>query len=72
MKKNVFLEELKKIFEKNKILENDSLSKLDFDSLKILELISFKENRFKNLNIKPSDYLKCKKVSDLIKLFKIR
>ena len=36
MKKNVFLEELKKIFEKNKILENDSLSKLDFDSLKIL------------------------------------
>ena len=52
MKKNVFLEELKKIFEKNKILENDSLSKLDFDSLKILELISFKENRFKNLKIR--------------------
>lgn len=72
MKKKDFLNELANIFEKKKITETDSLEKLDFDSLKILELIAFQESKFKKVNINPSDYNKCKKVSDLIKLFRIK
>ena len=72
MKKKDFLNELANIFEKKKITETDSLEKLGFDSLKILELIAFQESKFKKVNINPSDYNKCKKVSDLIKLFRIK
>ncbi len=72
MKKNQFLDELKIIFEVKKIDENLKLEKLNYDSLKLLELIAFKENKFKNLKIKPSDFESCKKISDLIKLFKIK
>jgi acyl carrier protein len=72
MKKKVFLKNLAEIFEKKKIDENDKLSKLEFDSLKILELIAFKEKNFKNIKIELSEYSKCNKVNELIKLFKIK
>jgi len=72
MKKNQFLDELKIIFEVKKIDQNSSLEKLNYDSLKLLELIAFKEAKFKTLKIKPSDFENCKKISDLIKLFKIK
>ena len=72
MKKKDFLSELENIFEKKKIAETDSLEKLDFDSLRILDLIAFQEKKFQKININPSDYNKCKKVNDLIKLFKIK
>jgi hypothetical protein len=72
MKKKLFLNELQKILELKKISEEILLNQNNFDSLKILELISFKEKYFKHLNIKPSDYSRCKKVIDLVKIFKIK
>lgn len=72
MKKNQFLDELKIIFEVKKIDQNLKLEDLYFDSLKLLELIAFKEAKFKKLKIKPSDFENCKKISDLVKLFKIK
>lgn len=71
MKKNEFLSELSKIFEK-KIDEKTNLDKLIFDSLKVLELIALKESKFKKLNIKPNEYLQCKSISQIIKLFKVK
>lgn len=72
MKKNQFLNELKIIFEVKKIDPDLKLEKLNYDSLKLLELIAFKEDKFKTLKIKPRDFENCKKISDLIKLFKIK
>lgn len=72
MNKKQLLKELECIFEKKKIKENTSLDKLNFDSLKILELIAFKEIKFKNLKIKPIDFYNCKKVIDIVKLLKVR
>ena len=71
MKKNEFLGELSKIFER-KINEKTNLDKEIFDSLKVLELIALKESKFKKVNIKPDEYLKCKSISQLIKLFKVK
>jgi|TARA_B100000579_G_C22826194_1_gene853269 acyl carrier protein len=70
MKKNEFLNELSKIFEK-KINEKTGLDQLNFDSLKVLELISLKESKFKKLKINPDQYLKCRSISEILKLFKI-
>ena len=72
MKKKQFLIEMQNIFEVKKIEENMPLDYKNFDSLKILELISFKEKHFQQLNISPSDYIKCKKISDFVKMFKIK
>ena len=72
MKKNQFLEELKIIFEVKKIDQNSKLANLNFDSLILLELIAFKEAKFKKLKIQPRDFENCKKISDLIELFKIK
>jgi acyl carrier protein len=73
MKKKQFFKELQKIFEIKKNLNEEMLlSDINFDSLKILEMITLKEMYFKKLNIKPSDYNKCKKVKDLVKIFKIQ
>jgi len=71
MKKKQFYKELQKIFEIKKISEEMLLSEVNLDSLKILELISLQEMYFQRLNIKPSDYSKCKKIKDLVKIFKI-
>ena len=71
MDKKKIIKDLSKIFSK-KVSEKDNLVDLDFDSLKILELISYKEKYFKKIDIKPDKYTKCKNISDLIKLFKIK
>lgn len=72
MNKDQLLNELKYIFEKKEINENMNLEKLNFDSLKILELIALKETKFKNLKIKPIELHNCKKVIDIVKLFKVK
>ena len=71
MDKKKILKDLGKLFSK-KVTEKNTLVDLDFDSLRILELISYKEKYFKKINIKPDQYTKCKNISDLIKLFKIK
>ncbi len=73
MKKKQFFKELQKIFEiKKNFNEEMLLSDINFDSLRILEMISLQEMYFQKLNIKPSDYNRCKKVKDLVKIFKIK
>ena len=72
MNKEQLLKELKYIFEIKEINEKMNLEKLNFDSLKILELISLKETKFKNLKVKPTDFHNCKRVIDIVKLFKVK
>lgn len=72
MKKEELLNELKSIFQITKIDETMSLEKLNFDSLNILDLIALKETKFKNLKIKPTEFHNCKKVIDIVKLFKVK
>ena len=48
------------------------LGKLNFDSLKILELIALKETKFKKLKVNPEEFQNCNKISDIIKLFKVK
>ena len=71
MDKKKILKDLGKIFSK-KVSEKDNLVDLDFDYLIILELISYKDKYFRKIDIKPDKYIKCKNISDLIKLFKIK
>ena len=68
MIKTDFIKQLSSIFETN-LNENSKINKKNFDSLKVLELISFKESKFKNLKIKPEKYQNCSTVKDLLKLF---
>lgn len=72
MKQNEFLKKLEKIFEKNKLTKNSSLSNLNFDSLKILEILSFADNEFTDIKIDANKLTKCKSINDLIKIFKIK
>ncbi len=68
MNKLKFLQELSKIFE-IKVNEKSSLQDVNFDSLKILDLIALKESKFKNLKINPDEYIKCSNIKDIVKLF---
>ena len=68
MKKILFIKNLQKILEK-KVSEKDSLGQSGLDSLKVLELMVFNDKNFKNINISPDKISKCKKVSDLIRLY---
>jgi acyl carrier protein len=68
MKKIVFIKSLQKILEK-KVSEKDSLGQSGLDSLKVLELMVFNDKNFKNIEINPDKISKCKKVSDLIRLY---
>ena len=68
MNKLKFLQELSKIFEM-KVNEKSSLQDVNFDSLKILDLIALKESKFKNLKINPDEYIKCSNIKDITKLF---
>jgi len=72
MKLNDLLKHLKQIFETKKINQNMKLEELNFDSLKILELIALKELKFKKLKIDLNEFQKCNKVSDIVKLFKVK
>ena len=69
MKKKDFLNNLAKIFEKEKINEKDSLKDLEFDSLNVLDLQTFNDSNFKDLNIAYETFEKCKTIKDLIKLY---
>tara|TARA_Y100000768_G_scaffold330250_1_gene268871 strand:- start:3337 stop:3552 length:216 start_codon:yes stop_codon:yes gene_type:complete len=68
MDKKKFLASLNKIFER-KVSESTPLNTLNFDSLKILDLIALKESKFKNSKINPEDYIKCINVKDILNLF---
>ena len=71
MKKNNFLRHLEKLFElkKNSINEKTSFKNVQFDSLKVLELMAFNDANFKGLIIPPNKIVKCKALGDLIKLY---
>ena len=69
MKKKDFLNNLAKILEKKQINEKDSLKDLDFDSLNVLDLTTFNDKNFKDLNISYDALEKCKTIKDLIKLY---
>ena len=69
MEKKYFLNNLAKIFEKKKINEKDSLEDLGFDSFLALDLATFNDANFKNLNISYDAVEKCKTIKDLIKLY---
>jgi len=71
MKTKKFLKHLEKIFEqdKNKINENTKFKDVEFDSLKVLELIAFNDSSFKGLKISPDKIIKCKTFGQLIKLY---
>ena len=72
MKNEIFKKELSKILEKKQINEKTKLSDLNFDSLKILEILSFADKNFKNLSLNVDNLYNCKNVKDLINLFKIK
>jgi len=72
MKYEIFKKELGKILEKKQINEKTKLSDLNFDSLKILEILSFADKNFKNLSLNVDNLYNCKNVKDLINLFKIK
>ena len=69
MKKKDFLDNLAKIFEKNKISEKDSLKSLEFDSLIALDIATFNDINFKNLTISYEEVERCKTIKDLMKLY---
>ena len=69
MRKKDFLNHLAKILEKKKINEKDSLKDLEFDSLHLLDLATFNDAKFKDLDIKYEAFEKCKTIEDLIKLY---
>ena len=71
MQKKNFLKHLEKIFEqdKNTINENTKFSDVDFDSLKVLELMAFNDSNFKGIKISPDKISKCKNFGQLIKLY---
>jgi acyl carrier protein len=71
MKKKDFLNKLEVIFEqkKNKVNENTTLKSVQFDSLKVLELMAFNDSNFKSLKIAPNKIVKCKTFGHLIKLY---
>ena len=71
MKNSELLKKLKKLFDNKKINEETLLSKLNYDSLKILEILSFADKNFPKLNLEAQKLYDCKKVQDLIKLFDI-
>ena len=71
MKNSELLKKLNKLFDKKKINEETLLSELNYDSLKILEVLSFADKNFPKLNLEAQKLYDCKKVKDLIKLFDI-
>tara|TARA_B100000963_G_C22562138_1_gene641882 strand:- start:10 stop:231 length:222 start_codon:yes stop_codon:yes gene_type:complete len=71
MKNSELLKKLKKLFDNKKINEETLLSKLNYDSLKILEILSFADKNFPKLNLEAQKLYDCKKIKDLIKLFDI-
>ena len=71
MKKKIFFLKLEKLFEqeKNKINENTKFSDVEFDSLKLYELMAFNDENFKLIKISSDKINKCKTFGNLIKLY---
>ena len=69
MRKKDFLNNLAKILGKKEINEKDSIKDLEFDSLYVLDIATFNDANFKNLNISYVALQKCKTIEDLIKLY---
>ena len=69
MKKKIFLSSLAKIFEKEKINESDTFAELGYDSLVGLDLTTFNDENFQELEIKYEDIEKCETIKDLINLY---
>ena len=65
------VKKINKLFEKKKLSGETLLSELDYDSLKILEILAFADKYFPELNLDANRLYDCKKVKDLIKLFNI-
>jgi len=70
MNNSNLLKQFSILFEK-KINEETSLSQLNYDSLKILEILAFADKNFPKLNLEADKLYDCRKVKDLIKLFNI-
>ena len=58
-----------KIYNGEKINEKDSLKDLEFDSLNVLDLQTFNDSNFKDLDIAYETFEKWKTIKDLIKLY---
>ncbi len=71
MNNSDLLKKLSKLFDKKNISEETSLSQLNYDSLKILEILSFADKNFPKLNLEADKLYDCRKVKDLVKLFNI-
>ena len=63
MKNSELLKKLKKLFDNKKINEETLLSKLNYDSLKILEILSFADKNFPKLNLEAQKLYDCKKIN---------
>ena len=72
MNKIKLLQSFQKIFEKKKIKEKDNLEKIGLDSLKMLEIMAFNDEKFNKLKISPDNNRKCKTIKDLMKLYKLK
>jgi|TARA_B100001094_G_C18193114_1_gene808671 acyl carrier protein len=72
MNKIKLLQSFQKIFEKKKIKEKDNLEKIGLDSLKMLEIMAFNDEKFNKLKISPDNIRKCKTIKDLMKLYKLK
>ena len=71
MNKKIFFSNLSDILEA-KVSEKDltkKLEKYDWDSLKVLELMSFSDTYFEKLNINPDQINKCVNIKDIYNLF---
>ena len=69
MKKNELIKLFEKILRKKK---SDSLEKIGLDSLKMLEIMVFNDQNFNKLKISPEKINKCKKLKDLLRLYKLK
>ena len=69
MKKIDLLKHLANIFEKKILREDDNLKDLEFDSLIGLDITTFNDEYFPDLNIDYENIKKSKTIKDLIKLY---
>ena len=71
MKETEFIKQLALILEvkPKDIVKNKTLESYDFDSLRVIELMSFNDQFFEELNISADQIQDCVKISDLLKIY---
>ena len=70
MKKKLFFNKVKKLFQYKKVINEETrFSDIEFDSLKLLELIAFNDSNFKSLKLSGDQINKCKNFGQLVKLY---